>query len=125
MIIDMHTHLGSTCPWHKKAEFNINQKMFQSIYPDTSRSIEHAGVHFAEEMGEFSEAIWAYRSDRAKEEFGEVMLEAADYFSCILGVFNSMETDLAEVLAKSYSNNCHVCHKAPCECTYTAIKTYK
>ena len=31
MIIDMHTHLGSTCPWHKKAEFNINQKMFEEF----------------------------------------------------------------------------------------------
>jgi uncharacterized protein len=31
MIIDIHTHLGPTCPWHKKAEFNVTKKMFDNF----------------------------------------------------------------------------------------------
>lgn len=101
------------------------QKMFGRIYPTHSRTLEHAGVHFAEEMGEFSEAIWAYRGNRSAEDFKEVMLEAADYFSCLCGVFNSIDMDLGEEIAKFYPNNCHKCGNAPCACSYEMIRNYK
>ena len=33
------------------------QIMFKKIYPPEERTVEHAGIHLAEELGEFSEAI--------------------------------------------------------------------
>ena len=101
------------------------QSMFNRIYPASKRSLDHAGVHFAEEMGEFSEAIWAYRSDRCSRDFEEIGGEVADYFSCLIGVFNSLNLDIAIELAKLYSNNCFECLQAPCMCTYETIKRYK
>jgi NTP pyrophosphatase (non-canonical NTP hydrolase) len=101
------------------------QQMFDQIYPHTTRSIEHAGVHLAEEVGEFSEAIWAYRSNRTQEDFDDIALEAADYFSCLVGVFNSLKFDLALELSRFYPNNCHECTHAPCVCSFEKIKKYK
>jgi len=100
------------------------QQMFKEIYPESTRSLEHAGVHLAEELGEFSEAVWAYRSNRSSRDFEEVILEAADYVSCILGVFNSLKSDLAKELSLFYPNNCHNCEKAPCICTYETVKKF-
>ena len=100
------------------------QKMFNQIYSANSRTLEHAGVHLAEEIGEFSEALLAYRGDRKNEDFREVLSEAADYFSCLVGVFNSLNVDLALELSKIYTNNCHECFKAPCECTFVSIARY-
>ena len=101
------------------------QRMFNAVYPSDSRSLAHAGVHLAEEIGEFSEALLAYRSERSEEDFKEVMLEAADYYSCLNGVFNSLGVDLAQTLASTYHNNCHECHAAPCICTFSIVKRYK
>ena len=101
------------------------QRMFNEIYPPSSRTIEHAGVHLAEEIGEFSESLWAYRGNRSEEEFQEVKLEAADYFSCLVGVFNSLGINLAEEIAKRYKHNCHKCGNAPCTCSFSIIKEYK
>lgn len=101
------------------------QKMFSEIYPAETRTIENAGVHLAEEIGEFSEALLGYRGDRRKEDFEEVIEEAADYFSCLLGVFNSLGIDLAYELSKIFTHNCHVCYKAPCECTFVSIRRFK
>ena len=101
------------------------QEMFNMIYPSQARTIEHAGVHLAEEMGEVSESIWAYKNTKTEEEFDAVKLEAADYFSCIIGVFNSLNINLAEELATLYHKNCHECKNAPCTCTYPKIKSYK
>lgn len=106
----------------KLSEF---QKMFNEIYPASSRTIADAGVHFAEEIGELSETILAYRSERTKEDFKKFGIEVADYFSCYLGIFNSLGLDFAEELAKFWANNCHECHDAPCSCSYSKIKTYK
>ena len=100
------------------------QRMFNNIYPPSSRTLEHAGVHLAEEVGEFSEALMAYRAEKRSEDFNEVLLEAADYFSCLIGVFNSLNIDLAKELAYSFPKNCHECLNAPCTCTYTKIKIY-
>lgn len=101
------------------------QKMFNEIYPASSRNLEHAGIHLAEEVGEFSEALIAYKNEKKREDFKEVILEAADYFSCLVGIFNSLNIDLAEELALMFNENCHECHKFPCECEYPRIKSYK
>ncbi len=101
------------------------QKMFHDIYPPSTRTLEHAGVHLAEETGEFTEALLAYRGERTDADFQEVMLEAADYFSCLMGVFNSLGINFSEELARFYNNNCHVCYQSPCLCSYTTIKRYK
>ncbi len=101
------------------------QQMFEKIYPSSARTLDHAGVHFGEEIGEFTEAMLAFRSSRSDGDFENIKFEAADYFSCLMGVFNSLNVDLAQELAKLFPNNCHVCNKAPCECTYEFIKKFK
>ncbi len=101
------------------------QQMFLSIYPPNTRTIEHAGIHLAEELGELSEAVWAYQGARDQKAFTGIVSEAADFFSCSMGVFNSFDISLAKELALLFPNNCHVCHKAPCECPYSFIATFK
>jgi len=101
------------------------QEMFEKIYPSSGRTLEHAGVHFAEELGEFSEAFWIYKASKSDKDFEQLKLEAADFLSCILAVFNSLHVDLASELSKQFCNNCHECHKAPCVCTYEHIKAYR
>ena len=101
------------------------QKMFGEIYPSSGRTALHAGIHLAEEMGELSETILAYRGARDDVAFDNVLLEAADLFSCFIGVFNSLHVDFADVLAAQYANNCHECHKAPCVCSFTKIVSFK
>lgn len=101
------------------------QDMFERIYPSATRTLEHAGVHLAEEMGEFSEAIWAYRSERTEKDFDKIKLEVADYMSCIMGVFNSLNLDLAVEISKMYKKNCHECNTSPCSCSHEKIKKYR
>lgn len=105
--------------------FSDFQKMFREIYPPETRTLEHAGIHLAEEMGEVSEAILAYRSTRDDAGFKNVTLEIADLISCLIGVFNSMSVDLAEELSIHFADNCHVCHKSPCECSFNFIVNFK
>jgi NTP pyrophosphatase (non-canonical NTP hydrolase) len=97
------------------------QAMFEKIYPSKERTIEQAGVHLAEEIGEFSEALLISRGLHRDVDFKNVELEAADYFSCIISVFNSLHIDLATELSKIFSNNCHKCHNAPCDCNFNSI----
>lgn len=101
------------------------QKMFEQVYPSSSRSLDHAGVHLAEEIGEFSEAMLAYRGGYKEELFNEILSEAADLFSCIAGVFNSLNVSIAKELSDLFSNNCHACKKAPCECSFDYIIKFK
>ncbi|MBU2104610.1 MAG: hypothetical protein KKF67_02440 [Nanoarchaeota archaeon] len=101
------------------------QKMFYQIYPPSSRTLDHAGVHFAEETGEFIEALISFRNEKKEEDFEELKIEAADYFSCLIGIFNSLEIELSEELSRLFNENCHECHKIPCECEYQKIKNYK
>jgi len=101
------------------------QKMFGKIYPAVGRSLEHAGVHLAEELGEFSEAILYYRGLHKDSDFERIRVEAADLFSCFMGVFNSINVNMAEELSNMFSENCHVCKKAPCECNFTDIMGFK
>ncbi len=101
------------------------QTMFNEIYPSVSRTLDHAGVHFAEEVGELTEVLFDYRSSRSNEDFEKVKIEAADYMSCFMGIFNSLNIDLTQELASRFSNNCHICNKLPCECNYAFIKKFK
>ncbi len=101
------------------------QKMFNEIYPASKRTLEHAGVHLAEELGEFSETILSYRGGHRDETFDDVKLEAADLLSCFMSLFNSLDVSIAKELSVMFSNNCHVCHDAPCSCTFEEIIRYK
>lgn len=99
--------------------------MFKAIYPPETRSITDAGIHLAEEMGELSEAVLQYQGLRQKEDFAKIVSEGADFFSCLMGVFNSMRVSAAQELSRVFSNNCHVCKKAPCECSFAFVANYK
>ncbi len=101
------------------------QELLEKIYPFSKRTIEDAGIHLAEEMGELSEAILIYRSQRQNKDFEEIKLESADYTSCLLGIFNSLKINLAEELSKTFSNNCHACHKMPCKCDFNFLTNFK
>lgn len=109
----------------KPATLSGFQKMFREIYPPSLRTAEHAGIHLAEEMGELSEAILAYRSSRENGDFEKVALEAADLVSCLIGVFNSLDVDIAHELAAYYSDGCHQCHHSPCECNFQTVLSFK
>lgn len=101
------------------------QKMFNEIYPAKKRTLENAGIHLAEELGEFTESIFIYRGGHSNEGFKNIETETADFFSCILATFSSLEVDVAKELSKIFKNNCHICKKAPCECGFKYITTYK
>jgi len=104
------------------AEF---QNMFNMIYPATSRTLPDAGVHFAEEIGEVTEAVHNFSGQHQQKQFEEIKFEIADCVSCIFGVANSADIDCAVGLAEIFSNNCHVCHKAPCVCGFSVIARAK
>ncbi len=101
------------------------QSMFGEIYPAENRSIEHAAVHLAEELGEFSESILTYMGEHKDELFEKVITESADVFSCIIGVFNSLGISMAKEISELFSGNCHVCKKAPCECNFGSIVKFR
>jgi NTP pyrophosphatase (non-canonical NTP hydrolase) len=101
------------------------QKMFASIYPSETRDLFVAGVHLAEEMGELSEAIHRFLGEHKKNLFQEIEVEIADYVSCIFGVANSANIQMAKELERMYWKNCHVCHKLPCECNFSSVGKFK
>lgn len=101
------------------------QKMFDEIYPASSRTLADAGVHLAEEMGEVSEAIHNYLGQHLQKQFDEVKLEISDYISCAFGVANSANVDVAKELSLMFQKNCHVCHEAPCVCSFTKVASLK
>jgi NTP pyrophosphatase (non-canonical NTP hydrolase) len=109
----------------KPASLEGFQRMFEEIYPPESRTLDYAGVHLAEEIGEFSEALLAYRGEHKSEYLENIYLEAADAFSCFVGVFNSLKLNLAQELSGMFAENCHQCKKAPCECTFSSVMSYK
>ena len=101
------------------------QEMFGAIYPASARTLEHAGIHLAEEVGELSEAVLRFRGMHGKKDFDKVSLEAADLFSCFMGVLNSAGIDYAAALAEDFSDGCHVCKHAPCTCEYGFVIDFK
>lgn len=109
----------------KPKTLNDYQKMFNEIYPAEKRNLENAGVHMAEEAGEFSEAILTFRGGYKKEDFKNIELEAADFFSCLMSVFNSLNLSAAQEISSMFSDNCHVCKKSPCECNFKEITNFQ
>lgn len=101
------------------------QGMFEMIYPSRKRTLHKAGVHMAEEVGELSEALLAYRGEHREEHFEGVLLEAADLLSHYLCVFNSLGMDLAKEISVMFSENCHICKKVPCECDFSKVVSYE
>ncbi len=101
------------------------QKMFAKIYPPAKRTLADAGVHLAEEAGEVSEAIHNFIGQHKMRQLEDIKLEIADYLSCLFGVANSAKINVAGELARMFKNNCHVCHKAPCTCTFASVTRYR
>lgn len=101
------------------------QQMLERIYPPEKRTLDHAGVHMAEEVGEFSEAMLTFRGRHREGDFKNVKLEAADLFTNILGVFNSLNMSAAKELSLLFHENCHICHNAPCICDFKYITDFK
>ncbi|MCH7605195.1 hypothetical protein IID24_04390 [Patescibacteria group bacterium] len=101
------------------------QEMFRNIYPPEKRTIEDAGIHLAEEMGELSEATLRYRGLHQDKDFQTIAQEAGDFFSCLMGVFNSLDIDVTKELSKIFSHNCHICKQAPCECSFDSVLNFK
>jgi NTP pyrophosphatase (non-canonical NTP hydrolase) len=97
------------------------QRMFQDVYPSNQRTLAEAGVHLAEEMGELSEAVHNYLGQHKANVFDEVKNEAADYTSCLFGVANSSKINVSAELEEIYYQNCHVCHKLPCICSFVSV----
>ena len=101
------------------------QEMFANIYPSHTRTLEHAGVHLAEEMGELSESIHIYLGQHTAIVYLSIKEEIADYVSCIFGVANSAKFDLASQITKIYHHNCHNCHKLPCSCNFANVAKFR
>jgi len=101
------------------------QNMFSAIYPPEKRTLVDAGVHLAEEMGEVSEAMNNFLGQHLTNQFEEIKSEIADLISCIFGVANSANIDVAKGLEKMFVNDCHVCHSAPCVCNFTSVSKIK
>lgn len=101
------------------------QNMFANIYPPTNRTLSDAGVHLAEEVGEISEALHNYLGKHEAGQFGEIRHEIADYISCSFGIANSADINIAEALFEMFNENCYVCHKIPCECTFSIIGNFQ
>lgn len=100
------------------------QQMFSEIYLPNSRSLTEAGIHLAEEVGELTEAVLTFLGEHKNSQFKEVQDEFADYISCIFGVANSAEIDIAKELEKIYYKNCHICHKENCTCNFSFVSKF-
>jgi NTP pyrophosphatase (non-canonical NTP hydrolase) len=109
----------------RPATISQYQSMFERIYPSSNRTVEDAAIHLAEELGELSEAFHIFMGDRTERHFALLCSEAADFFSCIMGLLNSIGVSLSEALSEAFTDNCHVCHNAPCTCTFNSINNYK
>lgn len=101
------------------------QKMFRAIYPPQSRTLEHAGIHLGEEVGELSEAVLKFRTTHEEKDYERVGIEAADAFSCFMGVFNSMNVDYEKEVVRLFDKGCHVCKSIPCACPHASVLAFK
>jgi len=105
----------------KPRTLEATQSKMAEIYPRASRTLEHAGIHLAEEMGEVSEAIRRHYSAPEEKHFASIKSELADYLSCLYNIANSADINVAEELAHRYHNNCYDCHTVPCSCDPTKV----
>lgn len=101
------------------------QEMFRKIYPPAGRSLADAGVHLAEETGEVGEAAHWYLGEHKQAQFKQLENELADWISCMFGVANSAGIAVASALAAMYTENCHVCHEAPCICSFSTVGRFR
>ena len=101
------------------------QVMFKTIYPPESRTLADAGIHFAEEVGEVSEAIHNYLGQHIESQFDEIRLEIADLLSNVFGIANSANINIAKELSLTFKQGCHICHGTPCVCSYSFIIDFK
>lgn len=97
------------------------QEKIGEIYPPSSRTLAHAGIHLAEEMGEVSESVYRYYANPTDKQCEAVKTELADYSSVIFNVANSAGINMGEELSKLYHNNCYDCHTCPCTCDLSHI----
>lgn len=118
---DLGTARSRSCP-RSIAGF---QRMFELIYPRSRRSEAQAAAHMAEELGEFAEAVMMYRTRHTAADLDRVHLEAADFISCLLGVYNSLDLSAEDALTRMFKDGCcHECHLAPCECEFDFVLDY-
>ena len=110
---------------HRPKTLHEFQMLFENIYPANARTLEKAGIHLAEEIGELSEAFLAFIGSHEEKALANIELEAADLFSCFMGVFNSIDVDIASEIAAISNHNCHVCKAAPCHCSFKSIMNFK
>lgn len=101
------------------------QSMFAGIYPSDQRTLADAGVHLAEEMGEVSEAFHIYLGEHKRKQFIEITNEMADWVSCMFGVANSADINVAKQLSTMFQDNCHICHKTPCSCSFSFVSEFR
>jgi NTP pyrophosphatase (non-canonical NTP hydrolase) len=101
------------------------QTMFDEIYPANDRTLADAGVHLAEEVGEVGETAHIYLGQHKQSQFDNVRLEMADWVSCMFGVANSADIDVAKGLEQMFQRGCHVCHKTPCVCNFSTVALYQ
>ena len=101
------------------------QVMFGRIYPKEGRTTQDAAIHFAEETGELSEAFHAYMGDRSTVHLERVYAESADFFSCAMGLLNSVGADWLGEVSTVFAYGCHVCHKIPCVCTFDSVVKFR
>jgi NTP pyrophosphatase (non-canonical NTP hydrolase) len=102
----------------KPNKLEDTQKMFSQIYPASQRTLDHAGVHLAEELGELSEALHLLQGTHEKKYFQQIEKEAADYFSCLMGVANSADLDFSSEFYHLFPGHCHVCGQKQCVCNF-------
>lgn len=106
------------------------QDMFAAIYSPQFRSLEHAAIHLAEEVGELQESIMMYRSRHRPTDFKQISIEAADYMSCALGLYSSLQLahpnrkSCAQALAQLFQQDCHKCGQVPCDCPFDVVMNY-
>ncbi|MCX6784363.1 MAG: hypothetical protein NTV81_00255 [Candidatus Komeilibacteria bacterium] len=93
--------------------------------PCGCKAQDQAGIHLVEEMGEVAEAIFTYHGNHNDDDFKKVIVECADLFSCLIGVFNSLNINLVQELSEMFIDNCHACHQAPCVCNFVDITQFK
>lgn len=103
---------------NKPATLADLQKMLDEIYPAKNRTLEHAGVHWAEELGELSEAWHLFVGTHKQKHFRQLEIEAADYFTHFLTVANSAGFNFAEEFYKLIPGKCHVCGQKVCICNF-------
>lgn len=101
------------------------QKMFQEIYPAEARTLQHAGVHLGEELGEVSEAVHNFLGEHKKGQLMRIEEELADYLSCVFSVANSADINLAQGIHLMFEKNCFVCHELPCSCSFSTFSRFK